>query len=75
MRLKYSKIIKVIKYFSTKCFPSFLSHTAINNFEIQNVPVPTQSKLLTDTNVQYPSFIKPDEDRNIGGSLGLDFSK
>ena len=74
MRLKYSKIIKIIKYFSTKCFPSFMSHTAINNFEIQNVPVPTQSKLLTDTNVQYPPF-KPDEDRNIGGSLVLDFSK
>ena len=74
MRLKYSKISKISKYFSTKCFPSFMSHTAINNFEIQNVLVPTQSKLLTDTNVQYPPF-KPDEDRNIGGSLVLDFSK
>ena len=51
-----------------------MSHTAINNFEIQNVPVPTQSKLLTDKNVQYQPF-KPDGDRNVGGSLVLDFSK
>ena len=50
-----------------------MSHTAVN-FEIQNVPVPTQRKLLTDTNVQYPPF-KPDEDRNVGGSLVLDISK
>ena len=50
-----------------------MSTTTINNFEIQNVPVPTQSKLSTDTNVQYPPF-KPDEDRNVGGSLVLDFS-
>ena len=49
-----------------------MSHTAINNFEIQNVPVPTQSKLLTDTNVQYQP---DDEDRNVGGSLVFDFSK
>ena len=74
MRLKFSKISKIIKCFSTKCFPSVMSHTAINNFEIQNVPVPTHSKLLTETNVQYPPF-KPDEDRNVGGSLVLDFSK
>ena len=51
-----------------------MSHTAINNFEIENVPVPTQSKLSTDTNVQYPPF-KPEKDRNVGGSLVLDFSK
>ena len=53
-----------------------MSRTAINNFEIQNVPVPTQSKLLINRyeSVQYPPF-KPGEDSNVGGSLVLDFSK
>ena len=33
-----------------------MSHTAINNFEIQNVPVPTQSKLLIN---RYESAVSP----------------